>query len=370
MRWIIAAGGTGGHVFPALSVAEALREMDPGARILFIGTRSGLESRAVPAKGFGLRLVHARGLMGLGWLAKIRTLAGLPLTAIQCLRTLAGFRPDLVLGMGGYVSGPMVLLAALLGIETAIAEQNAVAGRTNRILGRFVKRVFVNLPQGASGFSPAKVSVTGNPLRPELVQAAMATTPVSWEGRQGEEFHLFIFGGSQGALGIDRAVLEALPLLKALPYPLRVLHQTAEGRLQQLKAAYAASGIPHEVVPFVQEMDRAYIWAHLVVCRAGAASLSEIALFGRPSVLIPFPHAADDHQTENARAFASAGASVLLEQETLTGERLAEVIGALAADAKRLKGMGESARALARPEAGRSIAQECIRIVGKRRGSG
>lgn len=370
MKWVIAAGGTGGHVFPALSVAAALGEADPKAQILFVGTPWGLESRAVPAKGFRLRQVHARGLMGLGWLAKVRTVAGLPLTGIECLLILLSFRPDLVLGMGGYASGPMVLLAALLGIETAIAEQNAVAGRTNRILARFVRRVFVNFPQGGATFSPSKVSVTGNPLREELVHAARSAAPMRWEAKQGEEFHLFIFGGSQGALGIDRAMLDAIPLLRGFPYPLKVLHQTAPGRVQDLDAAYAASEIPHSVVPFIQEMDNAYCWAHLVVCRAGATSLAEIALFRRPSVLIPFPYAVDDHQTENARAFESAGAAVLLVEKALTGERLAEVIISLAADPQRLSKMAESAWTLARPEAARAIAQECIRLVEKRQGLG
>ncbi|MGQ9653833.1 MAG: undecaprenyldiphospho-muramoylpentapeptide beta-N-acetylglucosaminyltransferase [Thermodesulfobacteriota bacterium] len=370
MRWIIAAGGTGGHVFPALSVAAALGEADPMAQILFVGTPWGMEGRAVPAKGFRLRQVHARGLMGLGWLSKLRTVAGLPLTGIECLWILVSFRPDLVLGMGGYASGPVVLIAALLGIETAIAEQNAVAGRTNRILARFVRRVFVNFPQGGSMFSPSKVSVTGNPVREELVDAATNLVPMRWEARHGEEFHLFIFGGSQGALGIDRAVLDAIPLLRDFPYPLKVLHQTAEDRVQDLDAAYAASGVPHTVVPFIQEMDRAYCWAHLVVCRAGATSLAEIALFRRPSVLIPFPYAADDHQTENARAFESSGAAVLLVEKSLTGERLARVIGSLAADPERLSKMSESAWTLARPDAARTIAQECIRLVAERKGYG
>ncbi len=370
MKWLIAAGGTGGHVFPALSVAEALEEADPKAQILFVGTPWGLESRAVPAKGFRLRQVHARGLMGLGWLAKLRTVAGLPLTGIQCLGILVSFRPHLVLGMGGYASGPMVLLAALLGIETAIAEQNAVPGRTNRILGRFVKRVFVNFPQGGSLFSPSKVSITGNPLRRELVDAARNIAPARWEARQGEEFHLFIFGGSQGALGIDRAMLDAIPLFRRFPYPCKVLHQTAQDRVKDLDEAYAASEIPHTVLPFIQEMDRAYCWAHLVVCRAGATSLAEIALFGRPSVLIPFPYAADDHQTENARAFESAGAAVMLVEKALTGERLAEVIGSLAADPQRLAKMAESARTLARPDAAQDMALECIAIAKKRHGCG
>ncbi len=353
-----------------MSVAAALGEADPRAQILFVGTPWGLEGREVPAKGFRLRQVHARGLMGLGWLAKIRTVAILPVTAIQCLWILVSFRPDLVLGMGGYASGPMVLLAALLGIETAIAEQNAVAGRTNRILARFVRRVFVNFPQGGSMFSPSKVSVTGNPLREELVDAAKGAAPMRWEAKHGEEFHLFIFGGSQGALGIDRAILHAIPLLRDFPYPLKVLHQTAQGRVQDLDEAYAASEIPHTVVPFIQEMDRAYCWAHLVVCRAGATSLAEIALFRRPSVLIPFPHAVDDHQTENARVFESAGAAVLLMEKALTGERLAGVIAGLAADPERLNKMAESAWTLARPDAAEAIARECIRLVAKRQGYG
>ncbi len=167
MRWLIAAGGTGGHVFPALGVARALEDREPGVQVLFVGSRRGLEERVIPSQGFSLRTLAARGLMGLGWRGKLRSLMGLPWTAMQCLSILASFRPHLVLGMGGFVSGPMVLLAALLGLPTAIAEQNAVAGRTNKMLGRFAGRVFLTFPESAQAFPPGKVRLTGNPVRPE-----------------------------------------------------------------------------------------------------------------------------------------------------------------------------------------------------------
>lgn len=367
MRCLIAAGGTGGHVFPALSVAAVLQKKDPGGRFLFVGTRGGLESRTVPARGFPLRTIHAAGLMGLGWGRQLRTLLGLPRTAFQCLSVLATFRPHLVLGMGGYTAGPVVLLAALLGIPTAIAEQNALAGRTNRVLGRFVKRVFLSFSESAGAFPTGKVRVTGNPIRPELLNGAREISPPRWERDSDETFHLLVFGGSQGALGINQGMIEALPLLRDLPFPVEVLHQAGSRQVEELRQAYATAEITHRVLPFIEEMDKAYRWAHLVVCRAGATSLGEITLFKRPSVLIPFPYATDDHQGRNAQVLESAGAAILLREDDLNGERLAGTIGKLGGDPALLYRMGAKAGQLARPEAADLIADECLALASRGR---
>ncbi len=368
MRWLIAAGGTGGHVFPALGVARALEDREPGVQVLFVGSRRGLEERVIPSQGFSLRTLAARGLMGLGWRGKLRSLMGLPWTAMQCLSILASFRPHLVLGMGGFVSGPMVLLAALLGLPTAIAEQNAVAGRTNKMLGRFAGRVFLTFPESAQAFPPGKVRLTGNPVRPELLKEAALAKPPAWT--PGSEIHLLVFGGSQGAQGINRIMMDALPHLTALPLILRVLHQSAPGQIPALREAYAAAGIAHELVDFIHHMERAYLWAHLVICRAGSASLAEVALFRRPAILIPFPHAVDDHQALNAKAFEAAGAALLFRQEGLTGERLASILDDLLKEPGRLAEMGERAGALARPDAAQRMVEECVGLLKGREAHG
>jgi UDP-N-acetylglucosamine--N-acetylmuramyl-(pentapeptide) pyrophosphoryl-undecaprenol N-acetylglucosamine transferase len=257
----------------------------------------------------------------------------------------------------------MVLLAAMLGFPTAIAEQNAVAGRTNRLLGRWVDRVLVAFAQGADMFPSHMVLLTGNPVRPELVVAAGQAGAQPWSGRGGEAFHLLVFGGSQGARGINRVMAEALPALRGLPVPVEVLHQAAPADLPALEEAYGAAGIAHRLVPFIEDMGRAYAWAHLVLCRAGAVSLAEIALFRKPSVLIPFPHAVDDHQGRNAAVFRAAGASEVLGEAGLNGEALARLLGALAADPARLARMGEAAGGLARPGAGAAVVAECLRLA-------
>ena len=364
MRWLIAAGGTGGHVFPALSVATALREMDRDADIVFVGTDRGIESRTIPPKGFKLKIVKgAAGIVGLGWKAKLRTFIRLPGIALQCLYVLLSFRPHLVLGMGGFSAGPTVLLASLFGFPTAIAEQNAVAGRTNKALGRFVKRIFLTFEESKEGFDERRVTVTGNPVRSEILEGAKKASKDGWDPSRDETLHLLVFGGSQGAIGINNAMEQAMPRLKTLPFPVEVLHQTGRQQVEELQNAYDKAGIHGTVVPFIHDMDEAYAWAHLVVCRSGAASLAEIALFGKPAVLVPFPQAADDHQLKNARIFEARGATVVLEQKDLNGDVLTEVVERLTGDPGRLREMGRNAGTLAKPDAANEIACECMALA-------
>jgi UDP-N-acetylglucosamine--N-acetylmuramyl-(pentapeptide) pyrophosphoryl-undecaprenol N-acetylglucosamine transferase len=367
MRWLIAAGGTGGHVFPAISVAAALQNRDPEADLLFVGTHRGLEKRMIPRHGYSLRTIYAAGLVGLGWRRQAKTLAAMPRTMMQCLAILFSFRPHLVLGMGGFAAGPIVFLAALLRIPSAIAEQNAVAGRTNRILGRVVQRVFLSFSESAGAFSPAKARVTGNPIRSELIERRSSVAPADWGARPDESFHLLIFGGSQGARGINRLMLEALPQLRRLPFAVEVIHQAGVQGNSDLTAAYHRAGLAHQVVAFIDDMARAYLWSHLVVCRAGATSLAEIAFFERPSLLIPYPHATDDHQFLNARVFQTAGAAVLYRESELDGGKLAEAIAHLAREPQRLGQMRCAAKTLARPEAADRIAEECWQLANRGR---
>ena len=364
MRWLIAAGGTGGHVFPALSVATALREMDRDADIVFVGTDRGLESRTIPPKGFKLKIVKgAAGIVGLGWKAKLRTLVRLPRIGLQCLYLLLSFRPHLVLGMGGFSAGPTVLMASILGFPTAIAEQNAVAGRTNKALGRFVKRIFLTFEESKEGFDQSRVTVTGNPVRSEILEGAKNATKDGWDPSRDKTLNLLVFGGSQGARGINDAMEQAMARLRALPFSIEVLHQTGKQQVEELQNAYDAADIHGTVVPFIHNMEAAYARAHLVVCRSGAASLAEIALFGKPTVLVPFPHAADDHQLKNARIFETKGAAVVLEQKDLNGDVLAEVVERLTGDPGRLQEMGRNAGTLAKPDAANDIARECMALA-------
>lgn len=363
MRWLFAAGGTGGHIFPALSIAMTLREKVDDVKILFVGTTRGMESRSIPSRGFALKTIRAHGFVGLSWRKRFRAILSLPVTIVQCLLVLVSFRPHLLLGMGGYVAGPMVLLAAMLGFKTAIAEQNAVAGRSNRVLGRFVRRVFVAFPESAVSFPSHKVRMTGNPVRPELLERARLVKPRRWSAHANVPFHLLVFGGSQGARNINLFMIEALPFLEDFPYPLQVRHQAGEKQVQELRNAYAAKGIVHRVVTFIERMDRAYGWAHLILCRAGATSLAEIALFQKPSILVPYPYAADDHQLHNARVFESAGAAVLLQEKGLTGELLAGTLMELARDPQRLPSMGEKAKAFSRPNAADLIVEGCLGLL-------
>jgi UDP-N-acetylglucosamine--N-acetylmuramyl-(pentapeptide) pyrophosphoryl-undecaprenol N-acetylglucosamine transferase len=368
LRWLIAAGGTGGHVFPALSLAQAIKDEYPQAEVVFVGTRRGLEARLVPQMGFDLRTIPSRGLMGLGLRERVLTILALPWTAMKCARILASLRPNVVVGMGGYVAGPIVLLAAIVGIPTAIAEQNSIAGRTNRLLGRFAKRVFLGFPQAQGAFPQEKVLITGNPVRRELLEAAARRRPSPWKGSEEEEFHLLVFGGSQGAKAIDEAMVEAIPMFAQLPFRLRVLHQTAPDRIEWLEEKYSEAGLEHEVVAFIERMEEAYLWAHLAICRAGAMSLAELALFGVPSILIPYPYATDDHQRKNAQAWESAGASLVLDQKELSGRRLFELVRALSSSPQRLGEMARAARGLARPSAASEMVRECAKLLeGKRR---
>jgi UDP-N-acetylglucosamine--N-acetylmuramyl-(pentapeptide) pyrophosphoryl-undecaprenol N-acetylglucosamine transferase len=265
--------------------------------------------------------------------------------------------------MGGFAAGPVVLLAAFLGIPSAIGEQNAVAGRTNRLLGRFVKRVFISFPESAVAFPPQKVRMTGNPVRPELLSAARESEPPIWRTSQEEALRILIFGGSQGALGINKGMLDVVPKLRDLPFPLEVKHQSGATLIEELEEAYSAAGISHQVVPFIEEMDKAYQWAHMVVCRAGATSLAELALFRRPSVLVPYPFATDDHQRRNAQAFEKTGAAFIAEGGEQFVARLEGILRDIGDDPEILGKMGKNAGRLARPKAAAEVADECLALA-------
>ncbi|HWP94817.1 MAG TPA: undecaprenyldiphospho-muramoylpentapeptide beta-N-acetylglucosaminyltransferase [Gammaproteobacteria bacterium] len=349
---LIMAGGTGGHVFPALAVAEVLRAR--GHEPVWLGTRAGLEATLVPRAGFPLEWLAITGLRGKGTLAWLAAPFRLGRALAQALAVLRRVRPAVVLGMGGFASGPGGLAAWLMRIPLVVHEQNAVAGLTNRWLARFATRTLTAFPAALP-----HAEHVGNPLR-----AALQDVPpprLRLAGRTGP-LRLLVLGGSQGARALNETVPHALARLASNRRP-EVLHQTGARHLETTRALYGALGIAARVEPFIDDMAAAYLWADLVVCRAGAMTIAEIAAVGVASVLVPFPAAVDDHQTHNARHLAAAGAAVLLPERDLGAERLAALIDGLAARPDELVKMAERARALAMPGAAERVADVCLELA-------
>jgi len=354
---LIAGGGTGGHLYPGIAIARELQRRDASTVVTFVGTQTGLESRVVPREGFVLDTIRVAGLKGKSLVALVRGLLTLPLSAIDAWRVLSARRPSVVVGVGGYSSGPVLALAALRRMPTMLLEQNALPGLTNRLLARVVRAAAVNFSEALRYF-PGVGFVAGNPVRARFFEAppSLAVT--------GAAVHVLVFGGSQGAQAINRAMIAAAPLLAASGVALQVTHQTGARDHEEVAAAYARTTLAARVEPFLYEMDQAMRDADLVVCRAGATTLSELAASGRAAILVPLPTATDDHQRKNAEAFARDGAALVLEQATLTGARLAEAVLALATDASRRVEMSARARTLAHADAASRIADKVVALAG------
>lgn len=369
MRVLIAGGGTGGHLFPGIALAEEVVDRHPRNDAIFVGTDRGLEARVVPQNGFVFEAIKSRGLKGMGFVKLLLGLLLLPLSFLSALSLLRKYKPDVVVGVGGYSSGPVVMSAWLMRIPTAIQEQNALPGLTNKILGKFVDAVFLSF-EGAIPFFPYKrAHVLGNPIRRGLLENFLRSKTVH------ETFTLLIFGGSLGARGLNTRVIEALPFLKDLKGHIVITHQTGKNDLETVKKGYAEADFPADVREFIDDMAGAYLGADLVLCRAGATTLAELTVCKKPSILVPFPHATDDHQAVNAKALVDAGAAVMFREAELTGEKLAATIRELKNDPVRLQKMEKAAGALGRPEAAREIAdvlqQLCLEkwgaLTGKKR---
>jgi UDP-N-acetylglucosamine--N-acetylmuramyl-(pentapeptide) pyrophosphoryl-undecaprenol N-acetylglucosamine transferase len=357
LRVLIAGGGTGGHLFPGLAVAYALKGRVPDAQISFVGTSAGIEARVVPASGFELDLIRSGGLKGKSAMDVIRGLALLPLSGIDAWGVISRRQPDVVVGVGGYSSGPVVAIAAVRGIATILLEQNAVPGVTNRLLAPLVRAAAVNFDTSLSYFG-AKASVTGNPVRKEFSHVDDAAITSS-------DVRVLIFGGSQGAHAINVAVSEAAPrLARSGNAPaINIVCQTGARDFDMVREAFQRSGVPGRVERFIDAMDREMSDAALVVSRAGATTLAELTAAGRPSILIPLPTAADDHQRKNAEALETAGAAEVIEQRELSGDVLADRIVALARDRERRKQMSAAARRLAKPDAADRIVDIVLRLT-------
>jgi len=345
---VFAGGGTGGHLFPALAVANELRRRHPDASVVFVGGRRGLETRLVPQAGYPLRTLPVSGLKGASPGARAVAGGAAALAVLRCAGWFVRRRPRLVVGVGGYASGPAVLAAWLLGIDTMLMEQNHFPGATNRWLAPRAAAICVP-SEAAKARLGGRGIVTGNPVRPEFV--AIGPRP------HAAGTSLLVFGGSRGARSINRAMVAALPRLAAMIPPPRIVHQTGPEEHEAVASAYAAHpGLHAHVLPFLDDMPVRLADADVVVCRAGATTLAELAAAGRPAILIPFPHAADDHQRLNAEAVRDAGAALVIRDGDLDGPGLASEIAALASDRPRRERMAAAARTLARPDAAARIA--------------
>jgi UDP-N-acetylglucosamine--N-acetylmuramyl-(pentapeptide) pyrophosphoryl-undecaprenol N-acetylglucosamine transferase len=359
MKLLIAAGGTGGHVFPALEVARAWQElgMERGqaASVVFVGTARGLETSLVPAAGYPLELIRSAGLKGIGGLRFARNAAKLPLAFWDSAAILRKYRLGAALGIGGYASGPIMLAAVIRGIPTAVFEPNFDPGFTNRILGGMVTRVATAFPPTAERWGPRAV-VTGCPVRQEFFQIAPR--------EHHPPFRILITGGSQGAEPINQAVLGALPLLKSHQHEFFLVHQTGEHGYNSVRVAYAQYQIQAEILPFISDMAKYVGEADLIICRAGAITAAEIAAAGRAAIFIPFGAAADAHQLRNAQWLHSCGAGRVIRQDHLTPERLVEEIFSLLRRPDEIRHMERRVHALAYPRAAYNIARLLAGIAG------
>ncbi len=383
LRLVITGGGTGGHLFPGIAVADEVLARFPGSEVLFIGTGREIEHRALAHKPYRQATLTGSGLKGITWRGRLLSLARLPVGLWQAWRLLRGFKPDLVLGVGGYVTGPVLLAAKLLGVTSAIHEQNSLPGLANRLLGRMVDLVFLSLPGSEKGFPAHKVRLVGNPLRPELLAAALLNGcgPLnqqavgSGERLREEELKsdlggvptLLVLGGSLGAHRVNQLLVAALTLLVREGVVLEVIHQTGGHDAAMVAAEYEKLGVKARVEAFIGEMAPVYSRADLVVSRAGATTLAELALFGKPALLIPYPYAADDHQHYNAEIMARHGAALLLPEAELDGEKLAAKLRELLHDHEKRQKMAKQARELARPAAAAEIIAASCALAERRR---
>jgi UDP-N-acetylglucosamine--N-acetylmuramyl-(pentapeptide) pyrophosphoryl-undecaprenol N-acetylglucosamine transferase len=345
MRVLIAAGGTGGHIYPGIAVAQEIMRRDASSKVRFVGTARGLESRLVPQAGFELSLIESSGLKNVSSMARMRGILVLPKSFMSALTVIREFKPDVVVGAGGYVSGPVVMMAAMIRRPTLVMDSNALPGWTNRVLARFVDRAAVSFDQALPYFR-GKGVVTGNPVRREFFE-------IPPKQRDSGNFSVLVFGGSQGARAINEAMIAALPQLKSSPVPLRIKHQTGPADLEKVTAAYDQGGwnAAAEVRSYIDNMVDDFAQADLVVCRAGATTTAELIAAGKAAVMIPFPLAADDHQRKNAEALASSGAAKMILQKDLTGEGLGKTIIELAQHPERVDEMEAAIRKLQRGDA-------------------
>jgi UDP-N-acetylglucosamine--N-acetylmuramyl-(pentapeptide) pyrophosphoryl-undecaprenol N-acetylglucosamine transferase len=358
MRIIIAGGGTGGHVIPALAIAQQLKKQ-LGAEVLFIGTARGIETRLVPQAGFPLELIQVGALKNVSLMTRAKTMFDLPRAIAASSRMLSEFDPEVVIGVGGYASGPAMVAAIRRRLPTLAFEPNVVPGFANRMIARWVSAAAVHFEETCRYFPNCRV--TGVPVR----EAFFAIPPKSISSEVAGAPTLLVFGGSQGARAINQAMttIESLAGLRARIPGIHIIHQTGQRDYDRVLAAYQQSGISGEVHKFIDDMPETFGRADLLVCRSGASTVGEITAAGKPAIFVPFPAAADDHQNVNARALERAGAAVVVEESNLGAAYLVDTIAALIGDARRLQGMSAAAKSLAHPKAVEEIAEMVVRLA-------
>ena len=355
MKIVITGGGTGGHLFPGIAIAREFQKRDPGIKILFVGTRKGIEFKVLPKEKLMLKTILCSGLKGKLSLRTLIALGELPIALFQSLWILLTFRPKLVLGVGGYVTGPFILMAWILRIRTAIQEQNAMPGITNRILGKIVDKIFISFEESKKYFPERKVEVTGNPIKEEYY----ANKSKSKDPR----FNVLVFGGSKGARSINFAMVEALDHLSEDKDSLHFIHQTGQEQFESVKTKYDSKKISAEVSPFIFNMANAFRKSNLVICRAGASTIAELAACGRAAILVPFPFAANNHQQLNAELLVEQGGAIIVMDSELSGNKLAGLIKELMRQPDRLNEMGKASARMAKKDAGKKIVDHCYELV-------
>lgn len=363
MNIVIAAGGTGGHLYPAIAVAREFLQRDPSTRILFVGTTRGIERKVLAHEGFSLQCINANPLMGKRPVEMIKALVTLPMSLWQSLRILKAQGADLVFGVGGYTSPAMLMAAFLRRIPGVILEPNAYPGMANKVVAPLVQRIFLAFDSTVQFFDREKARVVGTPVRQAFLDAR---EPDAGRVETGIKRHLLIFGGSQGAKAINSAVIEALPLLSAMKDDLIITHQTGEADHARVIAAYEKAVVSAHVVPFLYDMPAVLRTADLVVSRAGAMTIAELTVSGKPAILIPLPTAIYNHQLRNAEVMAQAGGAVLLPQAELTGPSLARTITDILRESQRLQAMSQHSWNMRRSNAAETIVRECYDIIRRR----
>lgn len=361
MQIVVTGGGTGGHLFPGIALATGMQERVPGCRVLFIGTSRQLDRLALARYGFALETINCLGLKGMGFLHRLRSLLLLPFAVREAALILRRFRPQLVFGVGGYVTGPVLLAAKMLGIPVCIHEQNSVPGLANRVVSRLADRIFLSIPC-AYPFPGARTVLAGNPVRGEIRAAAERRIQ-----RDGPETTILVLGGSQGAHRVNLLVTEAAPRIsELLGGRVRFIHQTGRADLEEVRAQYERVGIKAEVQDFFADMAVVYGRADLVVSRAGATTLAELAVMGLPAILLPYPFAADNHQQGNGAYYVHGGAAKMFPEQEMDGEKLAGEILHLVQNPETLHRMSAGMKELARPDAAERIIAECLALIEKK----
>lgn len=360
IRLMITGGGTGGHLFPAVAAAQALVKREPASEVLFIGTRRKIDTTSLEQYGFASSSIYSYGLKGKKLPALAKALAVLPVSLFQALAQIRRFKPDVALGVGGYVTGPVMLAARMAGVPTIVHEQNSVPGMANRKLGALVGKVCISLPGSEKFFPSEKVVVTGNPVRQDILAlAAEQTTP-----GQDKVFTLLVLGGSQGAQALNKLVVEAICEPGGSEFKkIRVIHQTGAKDCDWVRQSYEQAGISAEVSAFFADMKAVYAQADFLVSRSGATTLTELGVLGKPALLVPYPYAADDHQQKNAEYYVEGGGAVLCRESELTAQKVRQTIREMADDAEKRAAMGQAMKRLGVPAAADRIVDVCLQAV-------